>query len=204
VYWENCENGGNMMTFNMVKSYVTSITNDASGAFASRRAVYGATYPFPPRYAERYMPETDGLDAYAAHSYMFGGPWVLMNRLPDLTPDQAGFLASEIRQYKTQRAGIAGGKVYHILPPAPDGTDAIQSYNPAIDNAIAVITRAAADGPSYIFRPKGLVPDQRYAVWFEIDPSVYLQTGTQLMENGLRVRLPAPFSSEIVHVDGQQ
>ena len=37
VFWENCENGGNMMTFNMVKSYVTSITNDASGSLASRR-----------------------------------------------------------------------------------------------------------------------------------------------------------------------
>ena len=58
VYWENCENGGNMMTFNMVKNYVTSITNDASGSLSSRRAVYGATYPFPPRYAERYMPAT--------------------------------------------------------------------------------------------------------------------------------------------------
>ena len=60
VFWENCENGGNMMTFNMVKSYVTSITNDASGSLPSRQAVYGATYPFPPRYAERYMPESDG------------------------------------------------------------------------------------------------------------------------------------------------
>src|SRR3974390_2516278 len=44
VVGENCENGGNMMTFNMVKHYVTSITNDASGALQSRRAVYGATY----------------------------------------------------------------------------------------------------------------------------------------------------------------
>ena len=49
-----------MMTFNMVQNYVTSITNDASGSLASRQAVYGATYPFPPRYAERYMPDSDG------------------------------------------------------------------------------------------------------------------------------------------------
>ncbi len=46
VYWENCENGGNMMTFNMVKHYVTSVTNDASGSLPSRHAVFGATYPF--------------------------------------------------------------------------------------------------------------------------------------------------------------
>src|SRR5205085_6110424 len=93
VMWENCENGGNMMTFNMVKNYVTSITNDASGSLPARRAVYGATFPFPPRYAERYMPASDGVSVYAANSYRFGGPWVLMNKLLDLTTDQVGFLS---------------------------------------------------------------------------------------------------------------
>jgi len=44
VYWENCENGGNMMTFNMVQNYVTSITNDASGSLPARRAVFGARF----------------------------------------------------------------------------------------------------------------------------------------------------------------
>jgi alpha-galactosidase len=203
VYWENCENGGNMMTFNMVKSYVTSITNDASGSLASRRAVYGATYPFPPRFAERYMPGSDGLDLYATGSYMFGGNWALMNRLADLTPDQVGFLGQQIGAYKSQRADIADAKVYHVLPPAADGTDVIQSYNPATDNATAVVTRAEADGPSYLFRPLGLVSDQRYAVWFANDPSVYLQSGSQLMQDGVWVQLPTPYSSNTVHIQHQ-
>ena len=203
VSWENCENGGNMMTFNMVKSYVTSITNDASGSLESRRAVYGATYPFSPRFADRYMPDSDGLDSYATGSYMFGGNWVLMNRLADLMPDQVAFLGQQIGVYKSRRADIAAGEVYHILPPADDGIDVIQSYNPATDNATAVITRAQADGPSYVFRPLGLVSDQRYTVWFANDPSVYLQTGSQLMENGVQVQLPTPYSSDIVHIQHQ-
>ena len=203
VYWENCENGGNMMTFNMVKSYVTSITNDASGSLASRRAVYGATYPFPPRFAERYMPSSDGLDSYSTGSYMFGGNWVLMDSLADLTPRQMAFLGQQIGVYKSQRADIAAGKVYHILPPTADGTDIIQSYNPATDNATAVITRAEAAGSSFIFRPLGLVFDQEYAVWFANDPSVYWQTGSQLMDNGVWVQLPAPYSSDIVHIQHQ-
>src|ERR1035438_8673599 len=37
-----------------------------------------------PRFAERYMPDSDGLDSYATGSYMFGGNWVLMNSLADL------------------------------------------------------------------------------------------------------------------------
>jgi hypothetical protein len=201
VLWENCENGGSMMTFNMVKSYVTSITNDASGALAARRAAFGATYPFPPRYAERYMPASDGISAYATHSYRFGGPWVLMTQLNNLTPDQLGFLTGEIKHYKDQRTGISGGKVFHILAPAPNGTDAIQSYNADTDAAIAVVTRAGSSGPNYLLKPHGLDPNRRYAVWFEIDPAVYSQTGLQIMTNGIRVPVPTPYSSEIVHFD---
>jgi alpha-galactosidase len=204
VMWENCENGGNMMTFNMVKSYVTSITNDASGSLPSRRAVYGATYPFPPRYAERYMPPADGITTYATHSYRFGGPWVLMNQLDALTPDQIGFLTDQIRKYKNQRGDITAGKVYHLTAPGTNSTDAIQSYNSDTDAAIAVVTRAASTSPTYLFKPKGLQPNQRYAVWFEIDPSVYSQTGAQLMNNGLRIFLPTPYSSEIVHIERYQ
>jgi hypothetical protein len=203
VYWENCENGGSMMTFNMVKSYVTSITNDASGALDSRRAVYGATYPFSPRFADRYMPDSDGLDSYATGSYMFGGNWVLMNSLADLTPDQVAFLGQQIGVYKSQRADIAAGEVYHILPPADGGIDVIQSYNPATGNVSAVVTRAQADGSSYFFRPVGLVSHQRYTVWFENDPSIYLQTGSQLMLGGVWVQLPTPYSSDIVHIQQQ-
>jgi alpha-galactosidase len=192
VLWENCENGGNMMTFNMVKSYVTSITNDASGSLPSRQAVYGATYPFPPRYAERYMPESDGFTPYATHSYRFGGPWVLMNKLADLQTDQVAFLQEQIQHYKDQRTDISAGKVFHIQAPAANATDVIQSYNETTDTAIAVVTRAAAGGATYLFRPKGLQAQQRYSVWFEIDSAVYSQTGAQLMSNGFRVMLPMP------------
>jgi alpha-galactosidase len=203
VYWENCENGGNMMTFKMVKNYVTSITNDASGSLSARRAVYGATYPFPPRYAERYMPGDEGLSPYVVNSYRFGGNWALMNRLPELTPGEMDFLRQEIEQYKSQRAGISRGKVYHIAPPADDRTDAIESYTAETDSAIAIVTRAASAGPQYIFRPKGLDPNQRYSVFFDIDPSVYSLPGAQLMTDGVRVQLPAEYSSEVVHIQRQ-
>jgi alpha-galactosidase len=203
VLWENCESGGNMMTFNMVKSYVTSITNDASGALQSRRAVYGATYPFSPRYTERYMPDSDGLSDYATHSYRLGGPWVLMNQLGALNADRLGFLKGEIQNYKNGRANISTGKVFHILPPAESATDAIESYNADMDSATAVITRAQSQGTWYTFRPKGLNPAQQYTVSFEVHMQVYSMTGAQLMANGVRVPLPTPYSSDVVHIDRQ-
>jgi hypothetical protein len=201
VYWENCEDGGNMMTFNMVQHYVTSITNDASGAAGSSQAVYGATYPFPPRYADRYMPASDGLTPYATHSYMFGGNWVLMIPLDTIPADQAGFLAQEIANYKTIRGGINGSQVFHIQPPTAAAPDAIMSYNPALDTGVAVISQSASGAPLYTFRPLGLNPLQRYTVWFETSPSVYNLPGAQLMSDGVSVPLPTPASSEIVHID---
>lgn len=81
------------MTFEMVQHYVTSITNGASGAFASRQAAYGATFAFWARYAERYMPQSDFLDIYTTNSYRFGGNWVLMNQLAPLDPAQLALLA---------------------------------------------------------------------------------------------------------------
>ena len=71
------------------------------------------------------------------------------------------------------------------------------------DTAIAVITRAGGSGPTYLFRPKGLHAMQRYTVWFEIDGATYSQTGAQLMSNGIRVALPKPYSSDVMHIEPQ-
>jgi alpha-galactosidase len=203
VLWENCENGGNMMTFNMVKQYVTSITNDASGSLSSRRAVYGATYPFPPRYADRYMPGDEGLSTYVTHSYRFGGNWALMNRLADLSTEEMGFLKQQIASYQAQREEISRGKVYHLVAPGTNRTDAIQSFDPETGNSLAVVTRADSPSSEYRLRPRGLDPDTRYLVSLEVDGSVYSLSGAQLMQNGVRVPLPTAYSSEVVHIERQ-
>jgi hypothetical protein len=127
-----------------------------------------------------------------------------MTRLAELPPEQVAFLQDQVKNYKNQRTDISAGKVFHILAPGANATDAIQSYNEATDTAIAVVTRAASSGPTYLLRPRGLQPEQRYTVWFEIDSSVYSQSGSQLMANGIRVLLPKPYSSEVVHIESQQ
>jgi hypothetical protein len=203
VMWENCEDGGNMMTFNMVKSYVTSATNDASGAFDSRKAVYGATFPFSPRYADRYMPPQDGVSDYSAGSYRFGGNWVLMDRLASLGADQLGLLGHQILNYKRLRGAIDSGKVFHILAPGAGPVDVIQSYNPDRDSAMAVVTRAGNASAEYILKPQGLIPDQRYTVWFENNTFSYSMPGAQLTSSGVRVVLPDTQTAEVVHVDHQ-
>ena len=202
VVWENCENGGNMMTFNMLRHYVTSITNDGSGALGSRQAVWGATYPFPPRYADRYMPETPS-NAYITRSYMFGGPWHFMNQLAAMDAPTLAFARNEIEAYKQFRDLISGGQVFHLtLAPGPGFTDALESYSAAQDAAVAIVTRDGAAADYLDLRLQGLSPSQTYQVSFRNDPRLLSMSGQDLMTQGVRVLLPDAQSSEIVYVGG--
>ncbi len=201
VHWENCANGGSMMTFNMVKYYVTSITNDASGALGSRQAVYGATYPFPPRYTDRYMPETPA-NTYSTRSYMFGGPWILMNRLPEFTAAEMALGMSEIRAYKALRAQVRDGKVYHSSAmPAEGQTDSISAYNQGTDTAVAIVTREGSKENLYRLKLDGVHPHRNYRVRFQDDSRIYIMTGEQLKREGVLVPLPGLRSAEIVYAE---
>lgn len=200
VLWENCENGGNIMTFNMVRHYATSIVNDASGAFGSRKGVYGATYPFPPRYADRYMPE-EALTPYVTRSYLFGGPWIFMNPLEKLRREDLDLAASEVALYKRVRRVLPGAKVLHIAPPREGEIDAIAAWQPQTDTVVAVVTRDNAPQSSFDLRVRELTPGRSYRVAFATDPRVLTMTGDQIARSGVTVRLAAPQSAEVVTIE---
>ena len=195
--WENSADGGTMMTFNMVKQYVTSITNDASGDLGARQATYGATYVFPPRYIDRYMGNQE-INKYSTRSFMFGGPWVFMNRLTELSAADQVLAASEIATYKTVRANVRDAKVFHLAAPAMEGIDAIQSYNAAQRTALAVVTRNGGVETDYALLFRGLEPEVAYRVTFQNSSRVLVYSGLQLMRSGVPVPLPEIQSSEIV------
>ncbi len=198
--WEHCANGGNMMTFNMVRHYVTSITNDANGALGARQAGFGATFPFPPRYANRYMPEED-LDVYTTRSYMFGGPWIFMNRLPEMSRESLKLASTEIAAYKAVRRYIRDGKVFHLTAfPGATRIDAIQAHHEGTDSAIAIVTRDRSPQATYTLRPRGLDPATTYLVRFQDDSRVLVMPGAQLMNNGVQIRFEAPRDAEIVYI----
>jgi alpha-galactosidase len=161
--------------------------------------LFGASFPFPPRYTDRYMPDAPMTD-YNTRSFMFGGPWILMNRLTELDAEELNFLASEIRTYKAIRNSITNGKVLHLTPrPEVGRTDAIQSYNPDLDEAIAVVTRDSTVVDRYTLRLRGLVANHTYWVSFADDRRTLTMTGEQLMTSGISVNLPERESGEIVY-----
>jgi alpha-galactosidase len=199
--WENCEDGGNMMTFAMTRRYVTSIASDNADVMTTRRSMYGATYPFPPRYTDRYMQDEE-LDTYTTRSYMFGGPWILMNQLPRMSSRDLAFAASEIQLYKTLRGRIRGGKVFHLLgPPRERAIDAIESYDPATDSAVVFVFRAGATESSETVMVRGLSAGRSYRVRFQNSSRALQGTGAELESRGVTVNLPELYSGEIVYVE---
>lgn len=200
VMWENCENGGAMMTYAMTRRYVTSIGADNAGALPARRSLHGATYPFPPRYTARYMPEQD-LTQAVTRSYMFGGPWILMNRLPQVSPASLSLLRTEIALYKKLRAHIRQGRVYHLTPPPAEGAvDAIQSLHPVTGASVIFAHRENGPALTRIY-PRGLDDDARYVVRFEDSAAVLRQSGAALMGQGIRATFRSTRDALVIYVD---
>lgn len=201
LLWENCEDGGNMQTFNMVRNYVTSIINDNSDFLVTRRSIYGATYPLPPRYTDRYM-ETTPWDTYRTRSHFFGGPLILMDKITEWPDWMAEFMRKEIGVYKSVRTLIRDGKVYHLTPP-PDGTfnDYIQSCDVSTGRSVIFVYRQEAPSDLDLVRPRGLRPEAAYRVRFQDDPRVIVALGRELMESGIEVRLPQEWRAEVVYID---
>jgi alpha-galactosidase len=201
VVWENCENGGNMQTFQMVGQYVTSIVNDNQEVLATRRGVWGATFPFPPRYTDRYMQERP-YNTYYTRSHMFGGPFILMDRITEWSEGMLEFVRAEVALYKSIRRLVRDGKVYHLTPP-PDGSfnDAIQSCQQPGGRSVIFAYHEPAAPPRELIRPGGLQPDQLYRVRFQESPRAWTASGRELMREGILVEFPRSPFAELVFLE---
>jgi hypothetical protein len=129
---------------------------------------------------------------------MFGGPWIFMNRLPQMSAEDLDRAASEIKLFKSMRRDIRDGKVFRLTArPATNQTDAIQSYNAATDTAIAIVTRDVSL-PTFQLRFQGLAAANTYRVRRSSGELLGTFTGAQLAETGVTVELPEVLSSAIV------
>ncbi|MFB3826353.1 MAG: alpha-galactosidase [Bryobacteraceae bacterium] len=201
LMWENCEDGGNMQTFRMVQSYVTSIVNDNSDFLTTRRSIYGATFPFPPRYTDRYM-ETTPWDNYRTRSHFFGGPLIIMSKITEWPDFMVEFTKKELAIYKAIRRHVSEGKVYHLSPP-PDGAfnDFIQSHHPATDRSVIFVYRQETESSQTAVHPRGLRAEGVYRVRFQDAPRSYTATGREIMDSGIVVELPSEYFAEIVYIE---
>ena len=198
--WENCQDGGNMLSFNMPRNYVTSIAADDSGPLTTRQAVYAMSYVFPTRYMDRYMP-SQVFSSYITRSYMFGGPWIHMNRLTEMDLDSLDFAAQEVALYKSLRERIRDGRVYHLTArPTETFIDVMESFDPATGRAILMAYRWLAEEESRTVKVKGLDRQAAYVVTFLESGRIYVLSGADLMDQGLEIPVDK-WSAEIVFLD---
>jgi alpha-galactosidase len=204
VVLENCEDGGCMLTFRMARLYHTSITVDNIATYATRQGIYGASYPFSPRYSARYM--QDDPTPYTLRSAIFGGPLILMHRITDWDEEQMAATRAAAEQYKALRPLIRDAKIIHLLPPRNNldgagwGWDAIQALAPDRRRAVVMVYRAQGGPDEHVVRPRGLRAEQRYRVSLADRGTWSEHTGAELAETGVTLAL-APFDAETVNIE---
>ncbi|MDP1556854.1 MAG: GH36 C-terminal domain-containing protein, partial [Hyphomonas sp.] len=200
--WENFDDGGNMMTYNMARRYVTSVNADNTSALSTRKAVYGATFPFSSQHTDRYM-EDSVMDAYITRTSMYGGgPWIFMNRIDEMTAKDIAFARKEVDLFKSIRRRLRDGRFFHLMPPGENRYDALQSADPSTGASIVfVMKEPGAPASGITLRLKGLDPETAYTVTFQDRPAVLNMTGAQLMGPGLRLNIQEPRGGELVYVN---
>lgn len=201
LVWENCEDGGCMMTYRMARLCHTSITVDNIATYATRQGIYGASYPFSPRYSVRYF--EDEPTPYTLRSAIFGGPLILMQRIGDYSAQQIADAKAAIAQYKRLRTIIRGGKVIHLLPPRHNvehhgrSWDAIQAVTPDQARSVVMVYRALGGPNERTLRPRGLRADATYMVSYADAGVAAVRSGEDIQERGVRVALDE-LSSEVI------
>lgn len=199
--WENCEDGGNMMTYKMVQNYHTSILEDAAGTLPARRSVHGVVYAFPLRYTLRYMPEQNP-SAYDFRSYILGGPIVLMQKITGWSEGQTQLAKRELDLYRTIRSKIDGAKIYHLTgQPNGSGNDAIQAHQEQSDRSVIFIYRSSGNKNQELIKPRGLKQSFLYRVKLQESRLVIMANGRNLMKHGIKVSLPSKNFAEVVYLD---
>ncbi|HWQ12890.1 MAG TPA: alpha-galactosidase [Roseiflexaceae bacterium] len=206
VVLENCEDGGCMMTYKMARLYHTSITVDNIATYATRQGIYGASYPFSPRYSVRYM--EDDPTPYTLRSAIFGGPLILMQRITEWDERQMADTKAAVVQYKELRTLVRDAKIIHLLPPRANvdrvgyGWDAIQALAPDRSRSAVMVYRALGGPPERAIHPRGLDPAAIYRVRLADRGEREALSGAALERDGVALAL-AELDSEIIWLERQ-
>ncbi len=210
LLFEDCVNGGHMVDYGVVRrTHYISIT-DTYDPLSNRRAFYDASYALPPSMCECYVANhpTASLAEFVAmlRSGMMG--WcTIMCDTSQWTPEQHAAAKRQFAIYKTWlRPLIANGNLYHITD-RPDGVrwDGMEYADPQAGKGVLFAFRGTTQEEKQIFKLRGLDPAARYEVSFEDSKAErFIDTGANLMRNGILLRLAAPQSSELVYLSRQE
>jgi alpha-galactosidase len=215
VIFENCAGGGGRLDWEILRRFQITEVSDWMRAPRGIKILYGLTYALPPEICLRtfgtetgeHMLEGD-IDTQLRHVIMahpiFRG---ISPSLADLNPIYRERIVHAVELYKQHlRPLMQGCRVFHHTGPLPlfEVTPwCVVEYGAADRRSTAVaLFRLAENGDDeYVVRPKGLDLGSDYLVSFDNRRETRRYRGGELAEGGIRVRLSANLTSELLLIE---
>jgi hypothetical protein len=205
LLFEICNDGGRMVDFGSAAHGDYFSITDTYDPLSNRRAFYDTSYLLPAAMLESYVekwpvPRPENF-LYMLRSGMMG--WLtLMLDTSVWTSEQHEAARQAIALYKSElRPLIRDARLYHVSP-RPDGAqwDGMQYWDPRRAKGVVFAFRGSIPGETeHRFVLAGLEVSRRYRLHFQDGTAPdRTATGSELMHQGLLVRLQNPLSSELV------
>ncbi len=205
LLFEICNDGGRMVDFGSASHGDYFSITDTYDPLSNRRAFYDTSYELPAAMLEDYIekwptPRIENF-LYMLRSGMMGWATIMLDTSA-WTPEQHEAAKNAFALYKQElRPLIRDARLYHISE-RPDGRrwDGMEYWDSKRGKGVVYAFRGATpDEFSHRFKLAGLEAERSYHLHFHdgssADRSV---TGRELMDDGVRVDLKYPLSSELV------
>ena len=204
---ENCSGGGHIKDFGVLRRTHYTVTTDTLSNLPNRQGMYDSTFALPPlvlqcyTYDNYYPVKGDEPGTFLWRSAMMGAWQIDPTDTPKWTEAQRQLARRSVQIYKEWiRPMLRDVKVHHIFP-RPDGIhwDGLFYWSPPLRRGTLYVCRPESPDQRQNVKLKGLQHDGKYWLWCEdgsIEPGV--RRGEELMDQGLAVCLPQPYTSELI------
>ena len=207
---EGCSGGGHIKDFGYIKRVHYIVTTDTLSALPDRQSIYDSTFAFPPAvlmaytYENFYNKNADRPLPFFWRCAMMSAWQIDPTHTANWSPEEIAGAHHAAEIYKSWiRPMLKDVEVHHILP-RPDGLhwDGMFYWSPSLKHGTVYIFRPNNDQATQRIRLKGLSAEGQYHVRSE-DGSIMEETrsGSDLMSNGLKVKLPGKYSSDLIFVE---
>ena len=218
VVFQNCAGGGGRLDWGTLARFHNTELSDWMRLPRGLKILNGVTMSLPPEVLLRTfgteVPEhvLDGdVDAQLRLCFsriIFRG---IAPSLEEISPYLRAHIEHYLELYKTNiRPVMSGGLVYHHTPCQSHAEIypwcVFEYARPERCEAVAVIFRTSEqvmgeEPDEFIFRPRGLDLGRNYRIRLDNRGLEYSSTGSELVARGIRVRLEANLSSELILMD---
>jgi len=207
---EGCSGGAHIKDFGYLRRVNYIVTTDTLSSLPDRQSIYDTTYAMPPAilqaytYENHYNKDGDRPLPYFWRSAMMGAWQIDPTKTADWSAEERASAKKATDVYKSWiRPMLNDVKVHHILP-RPDGYhwDGMFYWSAPIKHGTLYIFRPNSDQVAQRIRLKGLDANKKYRVRSEdgSTPSD-VRSGAALMTEGLLIKLPAKYTSDLVFIE---